>query len=124
MQHVQLAAAALVLCGANVVALAAEREYANRPAGDASFAVASGTKMQAGKSPFGSVAFGRVPAPRLQKPAPPSVAAEDRVKGVGFAAVQAPPKRRDEARPVPEPPTFVMLMAGLGVLVVVISRRH
>lgn len=124
MHHIHLAATTLVLCGANVMAQDTAREDTKPLATGASFASASGMEIRAGQSPLGSLSFGRVPTRPLDIPAEPPFAAERGVKGNAFAEEETAPGGRADARPVPEPPTLLLLMAGLGALAVVISRRH
>ncbi|MGM9487002.1 PEP-CTERM sorting domain-containing protein [Ideonella sp. YS5] len=124
MKHVRLAATTLVLCGANAMAQEIGREDTKPLATDVSFASASGIEIRTAPSPLGSLSFGQVPARPLDIPAEPPLAAEKGVKVAAFPEEETAPGGRADARPVPEPPTLLMLMAGLGALAVVISRRQ
>jgi hypothetical protein len=124
MHHVHLAATTLVLFGANVLAQDIEREDPEQFAPDASFASASGMEMRDAGSPLGSLAFGRVPPPRAEGNEVPAQALGDGSQEPDFRVEDVRGGDLNDSRPVPEPPAFVMLLAGLGVLGVVISRRH
>jgi hypothetical protein len=124
MHHVHLAATALAFLGANVMAQEIEREDLKRLAPDASFASASGMEIRDASSPLGSLAFGRVTPPRAEGDEVPAVASGDGSQQLDLRAEDVRGSGLNDSRPVPEPPAFVMLLAGLGVLGVVISRRH
>jgi hypothetical protein len=124
MHHVHLAATTLVFLGANVMAQEIERDDPKRLAPDASFAYASGMEIRGAGSPLGSLAFGRVPPPRAEGDGVPAVAPRDGSQDLDFRAEDVRGGDLNHSRPVPEPPPFVMLLAGLGALGVVISRRH
>ena len=124
MQHVHLAATALVLLGANGMAQEIERDDPGRLASDGSFASSSGMEIRDSRSPLGSLAFGRVPPPRAEGDEMPAVAPDDGSQQLDLRAEDVRGSDLNHSRPVPEPPAFVMLLAGLGVLGVVISRRH
>lgn len=127
MHHVRLAATTLVLCGASAWALETGIGEEGSLAPEITFASASGMENWPSRSPLGSLAFGRVPPPVMTEAASPAaltVHAVHAVKGAAAQAEEAVAGGMNEARPVPEPPTLLMLMAGLGVLAVVISRRQ
>ena len=130
MHHVHLAMAALALCGANAMAQGTEGNAGEPPSPDAPFASASGMETSFERSPLGSVQFGKRPsltamtAMAATDDSGPAAAPGAYVRQNAFRAEEAPAGGLNGARPVPEPPTLLMLMAGLGALVVVISRRQ
>jgi hypothetical protein len=122
MHHVHLAAAALAVCSVNAMAQEFDGDGTNLPSRDVSFAAASGMETATARSPLGSLAFGKLSPPVLTGDAAPFTPAGSAAKAIVYRSEEA--IGMNDARPVPEPPTLVMLMAGLGVLAVVISRRQ
>ena len=125
MHNVRLAAPALVLfCAASALAqeTASAGEYGLSP--EVSFASASGMPSWPSTSPLGGLAFGRVPAPVMTEVAVPAELPAAAAKAAAAQAEEAGAGGMNDARPVPEPPALLMLVAGLGVLGVVISRRQ
>jgi hypothetical protein len=99
------------------------------PSPDAPFASASAMETSFERSPLGSVQFGKRPSltamtAMAATDSGPAAAPGAYVRQNAFRAEEAPAGGLNGARPVPEPPTLLMLMAGLGALVVVISRRQ
>jgi hypothetical protein len=124
MHHVHLAVAALTVCGANVMAQEIEGDDGNPASPDVSFAAASGMEIPSARSPLGNLAFGKVPAPVLAGGTVSFPVSGSTARSIAYRAEEGPAGGLNDARPVPEPPALLMLMAGLGVLGVVISRRH
>ena len=124
MQYVRLAASTLVLCGASAVAQEMASVDAHWLSSETSFASASGMPGWPSRSPLGGVAFGRVPPPLMSEVALPASLPATAVKAEAAQSEEAGAGGLNDARPVPEPPALLMLLAGLGVLGVVISRRQ
>ena len=122
MRYVRLAASALVLCGASAVAQ--EMASVDEPwlSTEVSFASASGMPSWPSRSPLGGVAFGRAPPVTMSEAALPDALPAAAVKVEAAQSEEAGAGGVNDARPVPEPPALLMLLAGLGVLGVVISR--
>lgn len=124
MRHVQLAVSALLLHGA---ALAAQEH----PKGDwqalrdeVTFATSSGMSVSAVTSPLGGLEFGHADVPaRLARHERPRAPIDGMKAAAPARAEELDVGRLNGARPVPEPPAFVMLLAGLAVLCVVVRRR-